>query len=492
MTLSKEHLYRSNKLSYIVLVFIAALFVIRNIQSFLQGNHIGSIVALTITIISIITATFFIIFTKDKGTTIYGMCSIGFIMYAAELFTHKEVLNYYLIIPIIIISFLTFNIKFIGLIGLVTIIINIINITIKTILLDEKDLAIYANIIIFIILISATTTGMAKLIGEALLSSRTLLLKSIEHQEKVADTVMTTVTEITGHFNELLLDIKEVDQEASTNNTSLKAIADSQEETVAEINQQVSMTANIQNAILNTQSSMAEVDMTTKEVTDSMNHGLQLVEKLQAQSDKVDFNAKEMADIVNKLSAKVTDVSAITNTIMAISSETNLLALNATIEAARAGDAGKGFAVVADEIRNLSEETRISTQKITDIITDLEQVTNTTLDILNESVKNIVEQSEQVKLVNDTFIKSGKDIEDLKTLTHKILNDIHSVGSANEKIVDSISQLSAATQEVSSASQEGYEASEYITMKLDNFIKQIEIMYRKLERLVSEFKNNQK
>lgn len=252
------------------------------------------------------------------------------------------------------------------------------------------------------------------------------------------------------------------------------------------------MTANIQNAILNTQSSMAEVDMTTKEVTDSMNHGLQLVEKLQAQSDKVDFNAKEMADIVSKLSAKVTDVSAITNTIMAISSETNLLALNATIEAARAGDAGKGFTVVADEIRNLSEETRISTQKITDIITDLEQVTNTTLDILNESVKNIVEQSEQVKLVNDTFIKSGKDIEDLKTLTHKILNDIHSVGSANEKIVDSISQLSAATQEVSSASQEGYEASEYITMKLDNFIKQIEIMYRKLERLVSEFKNNQK
>lgn len=333
---------------------------------------------------------------------------------------------------------------------------------------------------------------MAKLIGEALLSSRTLLLKSIEHQEKVADTVMTTVAEITGHFNELLQDIKEVDQEASTNNTSLKAIADSQEETVAEINQQVSMTANIQNAILNTQLSMTEVDMTTKEVTDSVNHGLQLVEILQAQSDKVDFNAKEMADIVNKLSAKVTDVSAITNTIMAISSETNLLALNATIEAARAGDAGKGFAVVADEIRNLSEETRISTQKITDIITDLEQVTNTTLDILNESVKSIVEQSEQVKLVNDTFIKSGKDIEDLKALTHKILNDIHSVGSANEKIVDSISQLSAATQEVSSASQEGYEASEHITMKLDNFIKQIEIMYRKLERLVSEFKNNQK
>ena len=281
---------------------------------------------------------------------------------------------------------------------------------------------------------------------------------------------------------------EEIDQEANTNSTSLKAIADSQEETVAEINQQVSMTSNIQDAILNTQTSMVHVKSTTEEVTDKIVNGLRLVKELQAQSDKVDFNAKEMADIVDTLAERVKDVSAITSTIMAISSQTNLLALNATIEAARAGDAGKGFAVVADEIRNLSEETRTSTQKITDIIAELEKVTQITMGILDESVTNIAKQSEQVKLVNDRFIESGEDIEKLKLLTDKILNDIHSVGSANEKIVDSISQLSAATEEVSSASQEGYLASENITMKIDSFTKEIEIMYRDMEKLVSEFK----
>ena len=285
----------------------------------------------------------------------------------------------------------------------------------------------------------------------------------------------------------MLEDIKEVDQEANTNSTSLKAIADSQEETVAEINQQVSMTANIQTAIVNTQSRMANVNQTTEEVTDKIVNGIHLVEKLQTQSDKVDFNAKEMADIINTLSVRVRDVSTITNTIMAISRQTNLLALNATIEAARAGEVGKGFAVVADEIRKLSEETRTSTEQITNIIVELEKVTKTTMDILDESVKNIAKQSEQVDLVNDRFIESGKDIKRLQKLTEEILRDIHSVGSANEIIVDSISQLSAATEEVSSASQEGYEASENITMKIDDFMKRIEIMYREMEKLVSEF-----
>lgn len=49
---------------------------------------------------------------------------------------------------------------------------------------------------------------MTKLISETLLSGKKLLLSSLEHQEQVADTVMTTVAEYIEQFHELLKDTK--------------------------------------------------------------------------------------------------------------------------------------------------------------------------------------------------------------------------------------------------------------------------------------------
>lgn len=488
MTLSNRQKFRCNRFGYAILLIVSLLFMAQNVQYYTRESLVGSWVAISVTLIGVITATCLMILTKDKGTTVYRMCIIGLIIYATQLFTHQFTADNSLVIPIIVISLLSFNIKFAGIVGASAIGINLVNYVVKLILYGTTEIQRTSNLFVFILVIITATMGMSKITGDILFTNQKLLNDNLDRQKRIADTVIATMTDIFARFNKLLKDVEEIDREANTNSTSLKAIADSQEETVAEINQQVGMTENIQDAILNTQESMTNVNDTTSEVTAKIVNGLQTVNKLKAQSEKVDFNAKEMADIVNMLAEQVKEVSAITSTILAISSQTNLLALNATIEAARAGDAGKGFAVVADEIRKLSEETKTSTQKITSIIMDLEKVTNSTMNILDESLNNIEKQSDQVKLVNDTFVQSGEDIRRLEALTEKILDEIHSVGSANEKIVDSISQLSAATEEVSSASQEGYVASENITMKIDEFSNQITIMYRELEKLVNEFK----
>jgi methyl-accepting chemotaxis protein len=59
------------------------------------------------------------------------------------------------------------------------------------------------------------------------------------------------------------------------------------------------------------------------------------------------------------------------------------LALNATIESARAGEAGRGFAVVALEVKNLANQAKQATDKITKEIEALNGVSGDVVSALD-------------------------------------------------------------------------------------------------------------
>ena len=103
---------------------------------------------------------------------------------------------------------------------------------------------------------------------------------------------------------------------------------------------------------------------TIEQITAAMEENASGLEKVASLSHQM-----EQISVVSLESVNETD--KIVDTVYNIARQSKLLGLNASIEAARAGNAGKGFNVVANEIRQLAENSTVSTKRITDILEKL-------------------------------------------------------------------------------------------------------------------------
>lgn len=190
----------------------------------------------------------------------------------------------------------------------------------------------------------------------------------------------------------------------------------------------------------------------------------------------------EIAESI-KITSKTTDIleekskqmDEILSTISNITEQTNLLALNASIEAARAGELGRGFAVVADEVRDLAEDSKSSSNDISNIINEfkneihqvkgLMKENNEKImlghELLNTTVKNVIDMIEKLKI-------TGGDIEEVNNLIVTLLTGTKNVVKFNSNVVDltedtlnkfktvtdAINQSAATSEEIIASSEE--------------------------------------
>ncbi|MDY2700542.1 MAG: methyl-accepting chemotaxis protein [Lachnospiraceae bacterium] len=325
-----------------------------------------------------------------------------------------------------------------------------------------------------------------KILYEFSEQDREIIVKESAHRKEMASVVAETVEKIAEEFHEVLIGFDEINEAMSSADDAMNNIAGSSESTADAVSRQAAMTSDIQTRIENTNELVINARGTTEKLKNVVGDGKQLADNLQEQSNLVDQNITRISETVEELVTNVQKVSGITDSILNISSQTNLLALNASIEAARAGEAGKGFAVVADQIRKLAEETKVSTEKITEIINQLTNVTNETQAGIEESAEAINIQRKKVEEVNESFTEVENGMITMQRDVATMSQEVEKVLEANREIVDSISLLSAASEEVSAGTQTCKATINGASEKVGRYADKVEGTFEQLQILVEK------
>jgi methyl-accepting chemotaxis protein len=114
-----------------------------------------------------------------------------------------------------------------------------------------------------------------------------------------------------------------------------------------------------------------------------------------------------------QLSTAAQAMSGIVELIGNITGQINLLALNATIESARAGEAGRGFAVVAAEVKNLANQAKQATDKITSEIDGMNG-------IAGEVVAALTAIKQEIQNVSEYVTATAAAVEEQSTVTSEM------------------------------------------------------------------------
>lgn len=211
---------------------------------------------------------------------------------------------------------------------------------------------------------------------------------------------------------------------------------------------------------------------------ESTNVNLSRIKRLQQKSEDTVTVTEEVVVDVSDLLELMKEITAFTNTIQTIASQTNLLSLNASIEAARAGDAGKGFSVVANEVKKLSDASSLAAKDIENTIQSVSKQmgqiankikrTNDYAKVQHEEVHETKEAIEHANVntlqIEEAISESDGIIQRLVNQTKEINENTYKAAEYSERNAEEITIVNDAASELKEAMNRVAEQSEELMM----------------------------
>ncbi len=192
----------------------------------------------------------------------------------------------------------------------------------------------------------------------------------------------------------------------------------------------------------------------TRKISNLNDVGLESVNILREKSLQSYDTSEKIFAVIEKFAYTVKDIGLFVESIENIAEQTNLLALNAAIEAARAGDAGKGFAVVADEVRKLADQSRKSTEEITNLMQSIKEESHLAIKSMETMKKAAQEQNLAVNKTDNAFSDIANAINLIVAKINEVNQSVTKMQNDKNGVINAIENISSVSEQTAAASQE--------------------------------------
>jgi len=272
-----------------------------------------------------------------------------------------------------------------------------------------------------------------------------------------------SVNDMVRSLSTLISDINTSVEELESGSNNLNQVIEHTNRTMSQSKKQTALVNDATHGMMLSINSVSEnannTANSTVEVSAEVNKGKQLTVSVAQSIQQLAQTMDESVTVINDLQAESLNIGSVLEVISSIAEQTNLLALNAAIEAARAGEQGRGFAVVADEVRNLAQRTQESTKEIREMVSRLQTLTNSSVEVMSDSKTQVelnVNNANQIAQTIDssatsiTSIKSGTlDVSNAANeqveMVNSVVNNVQIITDLNEETTNEVTKLQHAS-----------------------------------------------
>lgn len=193
--------------------------------------------------------------------------------------------------------------------------------------------------------------------------------------------------------------------------------------------------------------------------------------------DTIREQIQETSKRIKRLGESSQEIGDIVALINDIAEQTNVLALNAAIQAASAGSTGKGFAVVADEVQQLAESATNATRRISLLVQTIQVDTAEAVSSMEDTTAEVVNGAALAQDAGQALLQ----IENVSNELSGLIQEIAGEARAQSEYAERISELMDGIRQVSVKTSEGTTASANSVIELADLVQD-------LRNSVSDFK----